>query len=34
MTNAKKVIKEMMSNVRLYATNAFMRSQGVIVNDF
>jgi hypothetical protein len=34
MTNNKKVIKDMMSNVRLHATNAFMRSQGVIVNDF
>jgi hypothetical protein len=24
----------MMSNVRLWATNVFMKSQGVIINDF
>jgi nucleoside-specific outer membrane channel protein Tsx len=32
--NAKKVFRDMMSNARLQAINAFMKSRGVIVNDF
>jgi hypothetical protein len=32
--NAKKVVRDMMSNVRLQATNAFLKGQGVIVKEF
>jgi hypothetical protein len=30
----KRVVRGMMSNARLQATNAFMKSRGVIINDF
>jgi hypothetical protein len=32
--NAKKVVRDMMSNVRLQTTNAFLKARGVKVNDF
>jgi hypothetical protein len=30
---AKKVLKDMSSNVRIQAINAYLKSQGIIVND-
>jgi hypothetical protein len=32
--NAKMVVMDMMSNVRLQATNAFLKAQGLKVDDF
>jgi hypothetical protein len=32
--NAKKVFRDLMSNVRLQTTNAFLKARGVKVNDF
>jgi hypothetical protein len=31
---AKKVAKDMSSNVRIQAINAYLKSQGIIINDF
>ena len=31
---AKKVTRDMISNARLQATNAYLKSKGVVVNDF
>ena len=32
--NAKKVVRDMISNARLQATNAYLRSKGAVINDF
>jgi hypothetical protein len=31
---AKKVCKDMTSNLRIHATNAYLKAQGVVVNNF
>jgi hypothetical protein len=31
---AKKVCKDMASNLRIYATNAYMKAHGVEINNF
>jgi hypothetical protein len=32
--NAKKVVKDVILNIRLQATNAYLKSQGVQINNF